>query len=279
MFTFNKRRPTSKRSMMRRRPTLEALEGRVVLSTLNVNTFADTDAVHPSKSPLDNHNDISLRSAIEFANDHPSSDTIVLPTGTPSNHTITLTDGAIGISANLTIKGSTKGQTVIIDGGSQNRVFDVLSDKVAISNVAIEHGRAVGEGGGLLVTGGTVTLTSVEFVDNVAVGANGANGANGADETIAGVKGGAGGAGTAGEGGGIFVAAGSVTLTNCVINSNEAIGGNGGNGGNGGSASGNANGPGPVGNPGFGAGGGAGGQGGAGARAKAAASSWRPARP
>jgi len=258
MFPFNNRRATSRRRATRRRPCLEALEGRLVLSTLNVNTFADTAAANPMKSASDSTGHISLRSAIEFDNDHPSSDTIVLPPGTPSNHTITLTDGAIDISANLTIKGSTKGQTVIIDGNSGGRVFDVLSDKVAISNVVIEHGRAVGEGGGLLVSGGTVALNSVQFLDNVAVGANGANGGNG---PIIGTDGGA---GSAGKGGAVFVAAGSVTLTNCLVNSNEAIGGNGGNGGNGASDNANANGPAPLGSAGNFAKGGAGGQGGAG---------------
>jgi hypothetical protein len=261
MFRFNQRQATSKRRVTRRRPSLEALEGRVVLSTLNVNTFADTAAVSPKTSPKDSSGHISLRSAIQFADDHPNSDTIVLPTGTPSNHTITLTGGEIDISANLTIKGSTKGQTVIIDGDRLNRVFDVLSDKVAISNVVIEHGRAEGEGGGLLVSGGTVALNSVQFLDNVAVGANGGSGAN---ATLRGAKGGDGGAGSAGEGGGVFVAAGSVTLTNCLLNANEAIGGNGGNGGHGGSANADANGPAPNGSAGTFAHGGTGGQGGAG---------------
>src|SRR6516165_1445444 len=108
MLRFKQRQATSKRRVTRRRPSLEALEGRVVLSTLNVNTFADTAAVNPQNPQTgfkDSTGHVSLRSAIEFDNDHPGSDTIVLPKGTPTNHTITLSRGEIDISANLTIKG------------------------------------------------------------------------------------------------------------------------------------------------------------------------------
>ena len=64
MFRFNQRQATSKRRVTRRRPSLEALEGRVVLSTLHVNTLLDTDAVHPNKSPVDKNGNTSLRSAM-----------------------------------------------------------------------------------------------------------------------------------------------------------------------------------------------------------------------
>ena len=134
------------------------------------------------------------------------------------------------MSANLTIKGSTTGQTVI-DGNFLDREFHVLSGKVAISNVVIENGMAAGEGGGILNSGGTVTLTSVQLSNNVAAGANGAAGTNGGPGNTQGQPGGA---GTRGEGGGIFNAAGSLTLNDCVISMNWAAGGNGGTGGNGG---------------------------------------------
>jgi hypothetical protein len=106
MLSFRKR--SEKARVRRLRPLLEGLEGRVVLSTLNVNTSADTVAVNPLVSDLDKFGNVSLRSAIEFANDHPKSDTIVLPEGT-----FKLADGELEIAANLTIKGSTKGQTDI----------------------------------------------------------------------------------------------------------------------------------------------------------------------
>jgi hypothetical protein len=83
MLIFNKRRTMSKRRATRRRPCLEALEGRVVLSTFTVNTFNDTVALKPSAGPFDKNHDISLRSAIMAADAHPAAaDTIILPGGT-----------------------------------------------------------------------------------------------------------------------------------------------------------------------------------------------------
>ena len=217
------------------------------------------------KSGKDASGQISLRSAIMAANANPKSDTIVLPAGT---FTLTIPppadgsdSGDLDIAANVTIKGSKAGQTVI-DGNSQDRVFDILTGKVAMSNVVIEHGRAVGEGGGILNSGGAVTLTSVQLFDNVAVGANGANGANGTAGPQGGSAGGAG-AASGGEGGAIFNAAGSLTLSSCFISTNQAIGGNGGNGGNGGFG-GNINAAGTSGVGGVGGNGGAGGSGGGG---------------
>ncbi len=242
MFIFNKRRATSKRRATRRRPCLEALEGRVVLSTFHVNTTLDTVAVNPITAGKDSSGHISLRSAIQAADASPkSSDTIVLPAGT-----FTLTRGELDILVDnkLTIEGSTKGGETIISGNNQDRVFLTLSGNVAMSNLVIEHGSVVGQGiaqgGGLLNDGATVTLTSVQFLDDFAVGQNGAKGAAGTTDGNVGTAGQAGGAGSAAEGGAIcnLGSDSSLTLTNCVLNGNEAIGGDGGPGGAGGSGGG-----------------------------------------
>src|SRR5262249_62143204 len=80
---FNKLRAASKRRTNWRHPRLEALEGRVVLFTIHVNTFADTVAKNPMVSPVDKSGTISLRSAIQFADANPTkSDTIILQAGT-----------------------------------------------------------------------------------------------------------------------------------------------------------------------------------------------------
>ena len=41
---------------------------------------------------------------------------------------------------------------------------------MSISKVTIQHGRAAGDGGGILNTGGQVTLSSVAILNNVAAG-------------------------------------------------------------------------------------------------------------
>ncbi len=226
MFTFNKRQATTKRRATRRRPCLEALEGRVVLSTLQVNTLLDTDAVKPSKSPLDKNNDISLRSAIEFADANPTkSFTINLPPGT-----ITLDEGELSIlvDKNLTIAGSTKGQT-IISGNNQNGVFVTLSGNVSMSNLVIEHGQSTFQGGGLFNDGATDTLVSVEFLGDITVGSSGSPGKPGAPH----LPGQPGSSGGDGEGGAICNTGfqSSLTLKNCSLIGNEAFGGDGGHGG------------------------------------------------
>ena len=162
------------------------LEGRVVLTTFHVNTFADTVAVN-LHTGRDSTNHVSLRSAIMAADANPnSSDTIVLPAGT-YNLTIAPTgddgpsSGDLDILVNnkLTIKGSTKGGQTIVSGNNLDRVFLTLSGKVAMSNLVIEHGRAIGDGapgqgGGLWNDGANDKLTSVQFLDNVAGGQAGA---------------------------------------------------------------------------------------------------------
>ncbi len=257
-------RPESRAARRGRRccPFGEGLEQRLVLSTFQVNSLLDTVAVN-LKSGKDSSGHITLRSAIMAADAKGGSNTIKLPSGT-----ITLTiagadedasaTGDLDIKGNLTIKGKGAG-TTIVDGNNLDRVFQVLSGKVTISNLTIQHGRVVADGGGgLFNSGGGVTLSSVQILNNSSVGLDGGDGINGGS----GLAGGAGGFGTAGEGGGIFNAAGSLKIANSTIASNRAFGGAGGNGGSGGFAGGNDGGSGANGQTGRGGNGGAGGVGG-----------------
>src|SRR5271170_5393112 len=81
MFGTANQQRRGKRSATNRRPRLEGLESRVVLSTFKVNTTLDTVAVS-LKTGKDATGHISLRSAIEAANAKPNADTIILPAGT-----------------------------------------------------------------------------------------------------------------------------------------------------------------------------------------------------
>ena len=135
------------RRRARFRPLGEALETRRVLSTFKVNTLLDTVAVN-LKTGKDASGHISLRSAIEAANSRPNSDTILLPNGTikltiaGANEDNAAT-GDLDIKGNVTIKGK-RASTTIVDGNSLDRVFQVLSGRVQISGLTIQHGQADG---------------------------------------------------------------------------------------------------------------------------------------
>ena len=259
----------SKRNPTTMRPSLECLEARLVLSTFKVNTLLDTVAVN-LKTGKDASGHISLRSAIEAANSRPNSDTILLPAGTikltimGANEDNAAT-GDLDIKGNVTIKGK-RASSTIVDGNSLDRVFQVLSGRVQISGLTIQHGQA-DVGGGLLNSGGQVTLTSDVVGNNMALGSSGADGLPGnggignlgpGGDFIAG----AGGSGTDGGdalGGGILNQAGSLSLSKSSILMNVARGGDGGQGGRGAFADDL-----PTGQAGIGGAGGTGGSGGAG---------------
>ena len=227
---------------IRSSPRLELLEGRVCLSTFKVNTTLDTVAVD-LRTGKDSSGHISLRSAIMAADAKGGSNTIKLPGGP---YTLTIAGanedasatGDLDVTNNLAIKGAGAGKT-IIDGNNLDRVFQVLRGKVSISGVTIEHGLA-DKGGGLLNSGGQVSLSSVVVTVNQAQGLAGANGALGIAGAPGGGPGGNGGEGTAGLGGGVFNSAGSLSISNSTIIRNRALGGDGGQGGPGGSAQGPA---------------------------------------
>src|SRR5262249_50075922 len=147
-----RRKWSRKRKNSAKRPALEGLEARLVLSTFKVNTTLDSVAVD-LKTGKDATGHISLRSAIQAANSKPNGDTIVLPTGTllltitGANEDNAAT-GDFDINGNVTIKGKGPKKS-IIDGNSVDRVFQVLGGTVKISGVTIQHGLA-NEGGGLL---------------------------------------------------------------------------------------------------------------------------------
>ena len=151
----------------------------------------------------------------------------ILPAGTDDAST-----GDLDIDGNVTIKGAGAGLT-IIDGNNLDRVFDILGGTVAISKLTIQHGRALVAGGGLLNSGGNVTLTNVDVENNVALGLNGEPGVDGAAIGAVGNPGGSGVIGLDAEGGGIMNAFGSLTIKDSSIASNQAFGGSGGNGGDG----------------------------------------------
>ena len=169
-----------------------------------VNTTLDTLAVN-LRTGKDSSGHISLRSAIMAADAKGGSNTIKLKSGVykltiaGANEDASVT-GDLDITSNLTIEGSGSRGT-IIDGNNLDRVIEVLSGKVNISGVTIEHGLA-NTGGGLLNNGGRVPFRR-SLSGNRALGSSGAQGANWIGSTAAGARGGNGTDGTPGLGGGL----------------------------------------------------------------------------
>ena len=163
------------------RPRAEALESRRVLSTFKVNTLLDTVAVN-LQTGKDASGHMSLRSAIMAANAKPNADTIIVPGGTfkltiPGANEDNAATGDLDIKGNVTIKGkerpgpSSTATTWIGSSRSLGQGADLGVDDPA------RPGRR--RGGGLLNSGGQVTLTSVTIQNNQVSGANGSNGAAG----------------------------------------------------------------------------------------------------
>ncbi len=136
-------------------------------------------------------------------------------------------------SSTLSIIG--QGAGIIFQSDGSNRVLE-LNGNVVLENLAIEGGKvqasskATAEGGGLLIDDGNVTLINVSVSNNSAQGANGATGTGAKGGSNSGPNGGM---GTDAYGGGIYLASGTLSLINCNVNNNKAIGGDGGEGGHG----------------------------------------------
>jgi len=241
------------------RPQVDELEPRTLLSVFNVNTFADTLAVNLSNGH-DARGHVSLRSALMAANHLGGSNSIVLQAGTYSL-TLSATKGDLDIKNDVTIQGAGAGAT-IIDGRHGNRVFQVQGGfVVTIADVTIQRGRS--HRGAGIYTSGTLTLEDDGISNNNARGLAGKTGRKGSEISSNPAQTGTQG-GTA-QGAGIYVAAGSLTISNSSIAMNTAQAGGGGRGGRGGAgrdgASGTAGHP-TGGNGRSGRSGGAGGEGG-----------------
>ena len=205
-----------RRRKTRWRPGMELLEVRQTPAVFTVNTTLDTIAAN-LKTGQDSTGHISLRSAIMAANAQPGADTIMLPNGTFRLTIAGKIDdsgvkGDLDVHSDLTIQG--RGHTgTIVDGNGLDRVFDIQSGKVSISQLTIQDG-SNSQGGGLRNTGGNVTLTSVFVQNNEALGTTGARGADGVPGVSPPTNGQNGGNAA---GGGIDNAHGTLSLVNCTV--------------------------------------------------------------
>jgi hypothetical protein len=142
------------------RPRLEALEGRIVPSTLTVLNNLDSGAG-------------SLRAEIAAAK---KGDSIVFAPSL-NGQTITLTSGELDITTSLSIQGPGASQ-LTISGSGLSRVFEVASKvTVTLSGLTVSNGNGVGSpsgnqhkdvftGGGGILNLGTLTVSSCDISYN-----------------------------------------------------------------------------------------------------------------
>ena len=149
-------------------------------------------------------------------------------------------DGSLTLLDMTLTGGLVQGPGVAADGGA---IFS--SGSLELNAVTVKSNKAVGlegkpagsaGGGGLYVAGGSLDLIDDTLSDNEAEGGVGSNGQYPASFNSASSVG-WGGTGGNGTGGGLYVAAGSVRLTDDTVSGNIAEGGNGGHGAHGNNSS------------------------------------------
>jgi hypothetical protein len=224
----------------------------VMFLLLNTRAARAACSFNPPPDPTVDGSTNSLRHAIQMANANSEDCLIQLQAGTytltiqnNSGQDNTAAEGDLDIThrgLTVTIQGKGAGLS-IVNGKGIDRVFQVLGGANAMfRKLTIEGGVArddgtsgalpgttESEGGGLLVQDhGHVTLSQVWVEGNQAIGGNRANGTN---ATVSDGPAGPGTPGKAAAGGGLFLSAGTVDLTDSKMSGNATKGGYGGAGG------------------------------------------------
>lgn len=116
-----------------------------------------------------------MREAVYAAvHDTPTdaADTIAIPAGT---YVLTRTGefedgglrGDLDITGTLTLTGATSA-TTIIDGNGADRILDIFAGDVTLEHLTLRNGRAAGNGGGVRLHAGELTVRESALIGNFA---------------------------------------------------------------------------------------------------------------
>ena len=148
--------------------TRPALLHRIAITLLSI--AAAGQAVAISVTTTNDGGAGSLRQAIADAS---SGDTITF--SLPAGSVISLTSGTLSINKNLTINGPGANQLTITRADSESGIFVIFriaGGNVTLSGVTITNGSSktcgTGTGGGIVITGGTLTLANSTISGNTA---------------------------------------------------------------------------------------------------------------
>jgi hypothetical protein len=127
------------------RPAMEALEGRIVLSTYRASTVTE------------------LQADIAAVNNTSGPNTILLKPG------VYLMSSELQIqnAGNLTIKPSSTKSTTSLVGSVIDRVLEIDGGSVSLEDLSISGGGAVAQGGGILARNTSLTLESTKVNSNI----------------------------------------------------------------------------------------------------------------
>ena len=204
----------------RLRPSVLALEGRTLLSTIVVNNPTDIPVTgqtefagnRPGEFRRRWRHDRFLQPVQQPADDHPDR----RPARAERNHGRHHDHGP--------------GANLLTVNGNGSRVFDIAGGSAAISGLTVSDGYlSAGYGAGVCNNQGTLSLTDVTISGNEAVGGNSGGGLANlggtttlTDCTVSGNV-----VGRGDDGGGLFNDGGTTTLTDCTVSGNNASDGGG----------------------------------------------------
>ena len=168
---------------------IEPLESRIAPATFTVTSLAADNAASPVPG--------TLRYEINLANMSTGhANTIVFGHGVQGD--IELDSAALSITNNLTINGPGASK-LTIDAGSHSQIFAISTPTVTLNGLTLTGGK-VTNGGGAIITNGTLTVNNCHILDNETTSGNG----------------------------GAIASDGSLTIENSLISGNEAANGRGG---------------------------------------------------
>ncbi len=127
------------------RPVIEALEGRIVLSTLYASNVTQ------------------LQADITAVKNSPGPNTIVLKPGVY----LMTSELQIQNAGNLTIRPSSTRSTTSLVGSVVDRVLEIDGGSVTLSGLSISGGGAVVQGAGILAQNASLTLKSTKVFSNI----------------------------------------------------------------------------------------------------------------